>query len=106
MKCDCSDFWNFDAFDLNCHLSKFWFAVRQTELDLETQQPKKYKVQSLKTLRYSLNRVCKEKGLKHNIIFGPDFTDSQIAFDEACKQLKAQGCGFVTPTEEIQPESI
>ena len=104
VKCDRNDSWNFLSTELNAHLSKFWFAVRQAELDPETLLPKKYKVQSLKTLRYSLNRVCKERSLKHNIIFGPDFTESQVAFDNACKQLKAEGYGYVIPTKEITPQ--
>ena len=98
------DFWDFPASELNNLLSKFWFAVRQAELDPDTNEPKKYKVQSLKTLRYSLNRVCKERGMKHNIIFGTDFTECQVAFDDACKQLKSQGYGYVTPTQEIKPQ--
>ena len=94
-------FWDFEADFLNGLLSKFWFAVRQTEKD-ESGEPKKYKVQSLKTLRYSLNHFLKENGKRHNIITGEKFTGCQTAFDDACKDLKAQGYGFITPTEEIK----
>ena len=97
-------FWDFDSMHLDNLLSKFWFAVRQTEVDPVTGEGKRYKVQSLKTLRYALNRVIQERGSKHNILTGDDFIKSQIAFKDACKELKSLGYGFVTPTDEITPE--
>ena len=104
---DC-EFWDYEAAELDKHLSRFWLAVRQTEIDPETKEPKKYKVQSLRTLRYSLQRVLKEKGTnrKHEIINGESFTNSRIAFEDACKKLKEEGFGFTTPTEEILPQGI
>ena len=47
-------FWDFEVEFLDDILSKYWFAVRQSELDAEG-NPKKYKVSSLKSLRYALN---------------------------------------------------
>ena len=96
-------FWDFEAEFLDGLLSKFWFAVRQTENDEETGLPKRYKVQSLRTLRYSLNRSLKDRGKKHNIITGEKFAASQIAFEDACKELKSKGYGYVKPTDEITP---
>ena len=58
-------FWDFKAEFLDNLLSKFWFTVRQSELDEETKEPKRYKIQSLKTLRYSLNCFLKEHGKKN-----------------------------------------
>ena len=101
---DESDFWDFTPESLNPLLSKFWFAVRQNDIDPETEKPKKYKVQSLKTLRYSLNRVFREHGNRYDIITNEKFIPSQIAFNDACKQLKSEGYGYVTPTEEISAE--
>ena len=39
VNCDCTDFWNFTVCDLYAHLCKFWFAVRQTEMDPDTKEP-------------------------------------------------------------------
>ena len=49
---DCEDFcfWEFDASFLDNILAKFWFAVHQTDIDPDTKEPKRYRVQSLRTL--------------------------------------------------------
>ena len=98
------NFWDMDASELNGHLSKFWFAARQSKIDPKTQQPKKYMVQTLRTIRYSLQRVMKEKGSAFDIITDKEFRKSQTAFNDACKQLKEEGYGFIKPTDEISPE--
>ena len=100
------EFWNFEVDFLDNLLCKFWFAVRQTEIDEETKKPKHYKVGSLKSLCYALNRVLKERGKKYDIIFDPLFNGSQTAFADACKDLKAKGLGFVKPTDEILPNGM
>ena len=48
----CEDFYNFTEQELDSHLCKFWFAAR-------TQKNEEYKVGSLETLRYGLNRALK-----------------------------------------------
>ena len=98
------NFWDMDASDLIGHLSKFWFATRQNKIDPKTGKPKKYMVQTLRTIHYSLQRVLKEKGSDHDIITDKDFRKSQTAFNDACKQLKQEGYGYIKPTDEIAPE--
>ena len=102
--CEHTRFWEFEPKFLDSHLSRFWFAARQSKIDESTKKPKKYKVQSLKTLRYALNRVLKEKHFELDIITSTDFRKSQIAFTDTCKELKEQGYGFVKQTDEILPE--
>ena len=102
--CEHTRFWEFEANLLDSHLSHFWFAARQNKIDQATNKPKKYKVQSLKTLRYVLNRILKEKNYDHDIITSPAFRKSQTAFTDACKELKQQGYGYVKQTAGILPE--
>ena len=100
---DCN-FWDMSPETLEGHLSKFWFAARQTKIDPKTNQPKKYMVQTLRTIRYALQRVLREKGKECDIIVDKDFRKSQTAFTDACKQLKEEGYGYIKPTDEIDPE--
>ena len=96
-------FWDFEPAFLDELLAKYWFAVRQSEIDPDTNQPKRYKVQSLWSLCYALNRVLIERGRKHDIINGELFSGSRTAFQDACKELKSIGLGFITPKDEILP---
>ena len=93
-------FWDFEPEFLDDLLAKFWHAVRQTEKD-DSGKAKNYKVQSLKTLRYSLNRVLKERGRRHDILLGEKFTASRSAFEDRCKELKALGLGYIDQKNEI-----
>ena len=103
--CRCNDvkFWDFEPEYLDRKLSTFWFAARQDKVDPATGDYKKYKVQSLKSLCYGLNRLIKEKGKMYDIITDPQFIKSQIAFSDACKELKEEGLGFIDPTKDILP---
>ena len=104
--CNSNKFWQFDDYDLDRHLSKFWFAARQEKPDKITGEPKKYKVQTLKSLRYGLKRFLLENGKTVDIITDGKYRKSQIAFDDACKELKAEGLGFIQPYREISPTGI
>ena len=98
-----TEFWLFEPLELDLHLSKFWFAARQDKADPTTGERKKYKVQSLKTLRYGLKRFLFEKGHNYDITKSDQFRKSQLTFQDACRELKDEGLGFITPTEEITP---
>ena len=102
--CDHTCFWDFEAHTLDDHLSKFWFSTRQNKIDEATKEPKKYRVQTMKTMRYALNRVLREHGTSFDIITDPAFRKSQIAFSDCCKELKEEGFGYIKPTDEIIPE--
>ena len=104
--CDHTRFWEFCKEDLDKHLSHFWFAARHNKIDKKTNEPKKYRVQTLKTLQYVLNRVLHEHGITFDIITDSDFRKSQTAFTDCCKELKKEGYGFITPTDEITPEGM
>ena len=101
--CIQTQFWEFDDCELDRHLSTFWFAARQEKVDPTTGEAKKYKVQTLKSTRHALKRFLIEQGKKFDITTDPKFRKSQIAFEDACKELKAQGYGYIVPTREISP---
>ena len=101
--CDHTRFWGYDKATLNDHLSKFYFAVRQIKLDETTNKPKKYHVQSMKTMCYALNRVLQENGVNFDNMTDPALRKSHPAFSDCCKELKDEGFGFVKPTDEIVP---
>ena len=95
-------FWEYTCEQLDSHLTKFWFAARLEKSDPATGKPKKYKIQSLKTLCYPLKRFLIENNFKHDIIVSQHFQRSQIAFQDACKELKQEGYGLVTHTLDIK----
>ena len=103
-ECDNTRFWEFTKEDLDHYLSLFWFATRQNKIDEATQECKKYKVQTIKTMQYTLNRVLREHGNAFDIITDSGFRKSQTAFTDYCKELKEEGYGYVKPTDEILPE--
>ena len=102
-ECAHTRFWEFTKEDLDNHLSHFWFSTRQTKVDETTKEPKKYRVQTLKTIWYALNHVLREEGVSYDIITDPAFRKSQTAFTDCCKELKEEGYGFITPADEITP---
>lgn len=87
----------FDNNTLDKILCKMWFEVRQQNQD-------RYTVNSLKNLRYGINRVLKLYGFPHNIVKSEVFAKSQEAFDDACRQLKKLGYGVVKHYDEIKPK--
>ena len=54
------EFWDYTLDKLNAILGKFWFSARQVKSDQDGND-KKYTVQSLRSIRYGINRVLKEK---------------------------------------------
>ncbi len=92
------NFWEFPVEKLDDYLATFWFNVRTQKCEL-------YKGKSLKGIRYSLNRALKEKGLKYDITSkNSPFTKSLKAFEDAKKELKKEGKGFVNHRPEIPPK--
>ena len=80
--------------ELNSMLGKFWFTAR----------PKKgehYTVSSLKHIRYALKRIVFKKK-KIGIITNPFFTESELLFKEACRELKKKSFGSIKHMEEIK----
>ena len=83
------NFYEFSEEKLDKHLAKFWFAER-------TKDGLKYKVGSLQTIRYSLNRALKSFGHKFDITTREctAFTSSIKAYEDATKELKQEGKSF------------
>jgi hypothetical protein len=90
------NFYEFSEEKLDKHLAKFWFAAR-------TKDGHKYKVGSLQTIRYSLNRALKSFGHKFDITKREctAFTSSIKAYEDATKELKQEGKGFTKNHEAI-----
>ena len=96
------DFWTFEPEYLDKILGKFWFSACQTKLN-DKGEEKKYTVQSLKSLRYGIKHVLKEKKYKFNILTSDAFAESQQLFEDACRELKSEGLGKINHYPEIKP---
>ena len=101
--CRTEDFWTLDTDELDAILAKFWFAARSNKVDEKGIQ-QKYMIQSLRSIRYGINRVLKEKKYGYDITTSEKFSESQKAFEDACKELKEEGFGHISHTPEISPE--
>lgn len=93
------NFYEFSESKLDKHLAKFWFAAR-------TKNGQKYKMGSLETIRYSLNRALKRYGHKFDITKREctAFTSSIKAYEDATTELKQEGKGFTKNYPAINPE--
>ena len=105
------EYWNFTEPELDNYLAKFWFSARKTssENSQECDNDKKehlYKANSLRNVQYSLNRILKNKGHLYDIADKrtTSFQQSQQAFNDAIKELKAEGKGDVESYPEIEEE--
>ncbi len=90
------NFYEFSEEKLDKHLAKFWFAAR-------TKDGHKYKVGSLQTIHYGLNRALKRFGHKFDITKREctAFTSSIKAYEDATTELKQEGKGFTKNHEAI-----
>ena len=96
------NYWEYSPEQLDDHLSKFWFAARTNKVNTAGEQ-KKYKIQSLCSLRYGINRNLKLKDYGYDITTSDLFLKSRRAFDDACKELKEEGYGSIKHYPEIAP---
>ena len=55
-------------------------------------------------MRYAINRLLKKSGRKFDITKSDEFIPCQMAFDDAIKELKVLGYGYVVNHVEILPE--
>lgn len=93
------DFYAFDMETLNKWLGKLWFGARNVKGE-------HYRANSIKSLKYSLNRSLKSHGKEYDINSSDQFVHSQRAYTDAMKELKALGLGYVVSHKEIIPEGI
>lgn len=91
------DYWTYSDDLLDEILCKFWFEARQQNQD-------RYNISSLKSIRYGVNRNLKRHGRKIDITKSESFTNNQQAFQDACKELKVLGYGFVKHYDEIKTQ--
>lgn len=91
------EFWLFPIPYLDKYLGKFFLGVEKAE-------GQKYKLNSLQTFRYALNRVLKKRGLLCDITKDSAFAGSQRCYAAACLELKEQGLGIVDSAPEINDD--
>ena len=87
----------FEEKELADWLSKFWFGARKADKGL-------YTVNSLKSLKYGLNRLLGKHRHEFDITKLLNFVQCMKNFDVVCLELKQQGKGFVKNYEEIKDE--
>ena len=63
-----------------------------------------YSVNTLRNFKYALNRILRKKGHEFDITQSPSFKPVMDAFNNACKELKENGKGYVNSAEEITEE--
>ena len=88
------DFYNFDCETLNKWLSKLWFSAPQKQTKqklLEGKPGKRYRANSLKSMRYAINRLLHRNKTNFDIISSDQFIPCQRAFDDAIRELKKLG---------------
>ena len=83
---------------LNVLLSRFYIAARKTNGE-------RYKVNSLKSLRFALQRHFLEKR-EVDIIDDMRFKTSGVVFDNVLKETKADGFGDTEHYPEVEPEDL
>ena len=94
------DYWSYEEPELDNFLSKFWFGARKDpESDYETDEEDPehhnlmYSANTMKSFRYSLNRILKSKGHEYDIMNknSLSFKRSQQTFLDSQKELKSLG---------------
>ena len=112
-----TDYWNFEEPELDGYLAKFWFGARklkqedddkeqeQVQLDPDMKE-RMYKATSIRTFRYGLNRILKQRGHLYDITDKrtASFVKSQQAFNDAIKELKSEGKADINSYPEIEEE--
>ena len=93
------DYWNYEECELDKVLGKFCFEAKN-------KKGEKYRVSSLRHLRYGLNRRLKRHGHAYNIITSESFSNSQEKFNDACLYLKSLGKGYVKHYKEIKSSGM
>lgn len=91
------DFYAFDTETLNKWLAKLWFGARNVKGEY-------YRANSVKSMKYALNRCLKNNGKEFDINVSDNFVHSQRAYGDAMKHLKSIGLGYVVSHKEIIPE--
>ena len=99
--CESTEYWLYDEPTLDKYLAKFWFGVRKLDTGNEEEEGEKYSSNSLQSFRYGLNQILKEKGHLYDITKDSSFTKSIAAYNNAVKELKAEGKAVINSALEI-----
>ena len=108
--CTNTDYWYFEEPELDNFLAKFWLCTRKEEQsdseesdnDDPEKKNKKYSANSIRSFRYALNRILRNKGHLYNITEkGTSFRKCNEAFKVALKDLKSEGKAEVKSYPEI-----
>lgn len=92
-----TNFWLYPVKDLDNYLGKFFLGV-------EKEEGQKYKLNSLQSFRYGLNRLLKKRGYNMDITKDAAFASSQRCYAAACMELKEIGLGVVDSAPEINDD--
>ena len=107
------DYWYYQEPELDNFLSKFWFGARKdpdSDYESDTEDPERHKLMytanTMKSFRYNLNRILKNKGHEYDIMntHSLSFKKFQQAFMDSQKELKALGKGEIKSAPEITEE--
>ena len=107
------DYWYYEEPELDNFLSKFWFGARknpESDYESDSDDPERqnlmYSANTMKSFRYSLNRILKTKGHEYDIMNknSLSFKQSQQAFMDSQKELKSLGKAEIHSAPEIKEE--
>ena len=99
--------------ELDNFLSKFWFGARKdpdSDYESDEEDPEHHKLMystnTMKSFRYSLNWILKNKGHEYDIMstHSLSFKQSQQAFLGSQKELKSLGKAEIHSAPEINEE--
>ena len=105
------DYWYYEEPELDCYLSKFWFGARKdpdSDYESDNDDPERtnlmYSVNTMRSFRYSLNRILKTKGHEYDIMHknSLSFKKSQQAFLDSQKELKSLRKAQIYSAPEIK----
>ena len=97
---ECTEYWCYPDEELDTILAKMWFELRSSVKDNEGNYIH-YTITSLRNLRNALTRELNTHGRYIDLTTDPKFKQSQMAFKDACKELKELGRGVVHHYPEI-----
>ena len=100
-ECNNTEYWSYPEDELDDILSKFWFEVRSTNVD-QNGENERYSITSLRSLRNGLTRELVKHNRNIDLTSDPNFKKSQMAFKDACKELKKICKGSIKTYPEIQ----
>ena len=87
---ECTEYWCYPDEELDAILAKMWFELKSTVKD-EKGEFLPYTITSLRNLRNALTRELNIHGRYIDLTNDPKFKNSQMAFKDACKELKEMG---------------